>query len=236
MDKINHSFPTEKHEQLHAIKLVRTPYLARKLALWCGGIFMLLILSLFLPWTQNISSRGTLSALNPSDRPQTIQSTIAGRIEKWHVREGQQVKKGDTILRLSEIKDKYFDPNMLSRMNDQIRSKSYALNASRQKAQSLNKQINALTAGLEYSLRKARNKVIQSALKVQSDSMDLVAVKIENKIAKDQFDRQQKLYDQGLKSLTELEQRKLKLKELLKIEDGSDIDLIREAKNKGLLF
>ncbi|MBC7486145.1 MAG: HlyD family efflux transporter periplasmic adaptor subunit [Cytophagaceae bacterium] len=207
------SIPTEQYEKLQAIKLVRTPHLAHKLAWWCGSLFMLLILILFLPWTQNISSRGKLNSLNPGDRPQTIQSTIAGRIEKWHVREGQQIKKGDTIVRLSEIKDKYFDPNLLSRMDDQIHSKSDALQASRKKAQSLNKQINALTSGLEYSLSKARNKVVQAGLKVQSDSMDMVAIKIENKISKDQFDRQQKLYDQGLKSLTELEQRKLKLQE-----------------------
>ncbi|TDE31694.1 response regulator transcription factor [Flavobacterium ranwuense] len=37
-------------------------------------------------------------------------------------------------------------------------------------------------------------------------------------------------------SLGAIERRKIKLKELLKIEDGSDIDLVREAKNKGLLF
>lgn len=37
-------------------------------------------------------------------------------------------------------------------------------------------------------------------------------------------------------SLGAIEQRKIKLKELLKIEEGSDIDLVREAKNKGLLF
>ena len=37
-------------------------------------------------------------------------------------------------------------------------------------------------------------------------------------------------------SLDAIESRKLNLKELLKIVDGSDIDLIREAKNRGLLF
>jgi DNA-binding NarL/FixJ family response regulator len=37
-------------------------------------------------------------------------------------------------------------------------------------------------------------------------------------------------------SLGEIERRKINLKELLKIENGSDIDLIREAKNQGLLF
>ena len=37
-------------------------------------------------------------------------------------------------------------------------------------------------------------------------------------------------------SLNAIESRKLNLKELLNLKDGSDIDLIREAKNKGLLF
>lgn len=37
-------------------------------------------------------------------------------------------------------------------------------------------------------------------------------------------------------SLNAIESRKLKLKELLNLKDGSDIDLIREAKTRGLLF
>lgn len=37
-------------------------------------------------------------------------------------------------------------------------------------------------------------------------------------------------------SLGAIERRKINLKELLKIEEGSDMDLVREAKNKGLLF
>jgi multidrug resistance efflux pump len=213
MGKNMYSISQQEQAKLQAIRLVHTPSLPHKLAWWCGGLFMLLIISLFLPWTQNISSRGVINSFNPADRPQTIESTIAGRIEMWYVREGQAVKKGDTIVRLSEIKDKYFDPKLLPRMNDQINAKEGALAASRQKVNSLESQVKALQSGLEYSLSKANNKLKQSQLKVQSDSMDLTAAKIENKIASDQFDRQQKLYNQGLKSLTELEQRKLKLQE-----------------------
>lgn len=211
----NDSLDKNKSEfkRLYSMELVRTPDLAHNLAWWCGGIFLLIIFATLLPWTQNISSQGKLTSLNPEDRPQTIHSTIAGRIEKWYVSEGKQVKKGDTIIRLSEIKDKYFDPQLLERTNEQIVSKMEALKSSKSKAEALNKQIEALASGLQYSLNKAKNKVIQNSLKVQSDSMDLVAMKIDNQIAKDQLARQQKLYDQGLKSLTELEQRKLKFQE-----------------------
>jgi hypothetical protein len=37
-------------------------------------------------------------------------------------------------------------------------------------------------------------------------------------------------------SLNAIEVRKLNLKELLKVVDGSNIDLVREARNIGLLF
>ena len=37
-------------------------------------------------------------------------------------------------------------------------------------------------------------------------------------------------------SISAIKQRKIKLKELLEVVDGSDLDLVKEAKNKGLLF
>ena len=61
------------------------------------GVFIL-----FLPWTQNISGSGAVTTLKPDQRPQTIHTAIAGRIEKWYVKEGDYVKKGDTILFISE--------------------------------------------------------------------------------------------------------------------------------------
>lgn len=37
-------------------------------------------------------------------------------------------------------------------------------------------------------------------------------------------------------SLSAIERRKIQLKELFKIDEGSDIELVREAKNKGIIF
>ena len=53
-----------------------------KILRWVIAVFFLL---LFLPWTQNIRSKGFVTALRPDQRPQTIHSIIAGRIEKWYV-------------------------------------------------------------------------------------------------------------------------------------------------------
>ncbi|PRY10663.1 multidrug resistance efflux pump [Pontibacter ummariensis] len=199
--------------QLEAMKQVQTPRQGRVLTYWIGGIFLVILLCLFLPWTQNISSQGVLTALSPQDRPQTVEAIIAGRIVEWHVLEGTFVNKGDTIASLAEIKEKYLDPNLLANLEEQLEAKQGSAVATGAKAEAMQEQIQALREGLVFSLQKGRNKVEQTRLKLQSDSIDLVAQRTELAIAESQFERQESLYEQGLKSLTELEQRRLKLQE-----------------------
>ena len=206
-------FDNTEHPQLEVMAEVQTPRMGRTLTYWIGGIFLVIVLCMFLPWTQNIRSQGMLTALSPADRPQTIEATIAGRIEKWHVMEGDLVKKGDTIASISEIKEKYMDPNLLVNMEEQVEAKQQSVDANESKVQAMQEQIKALREGLGFSLQKARNKVEQTRLKLKSDSMDVVAQRTELEVAEAQLQRQENLYKQGLKSLTELEQRRLKLQE-----------------------
>ena len=92
-----------------------------------------LLIAFFLPWTQNITSTGQVTTLTPEQRPQTLQSQIPGRIEEWFVKEGDFVKKGDTILRISEIKSEYFDDRLTERTNEQILAKSTSETAYKEK-------------------------------------------------------------------------------------------------------
>jgi multidrug resistance efflux pump len=171
------------------------------------------IIILFLPWTQNIRSYGNVTALQPNQRPQTIHSIISGKIEKWYVQEGQFVKKGDTILNISEIKEEYLDPNLVRNTENQLKSKESSVQSYSSKVNANDNQIDAAINLRKLKLEQARNKLIQGNLKVQSDSIDLTAAEINYKIAKDQFDRMQELYKEGLKSLTDLENRKQKMQE-----------------------
>ena len=175
--------------------------------------FVIGFAALFLPWTQNVRANGVLTALNPEDREQTIHTLISGRIEKWFVQEGQLVNAGDTIVYISEIKAEYLDPEIVSRSGQQTRAKSEAQNAYKNKARALSTQIDALKKSQVLKLEQAQNYVLQNELKVVSDSIELETALINLDIAEKQFARQQTLYDQGLKSLTELEQRKQKLQE-----------------------
>ncbi len=171
--------------------------------------FAILLVVMFLPWTQNIGAKGKVTTLKPDQRPQTIHSVIAGRVEKWFVQEGDFVEKGDTILFISEIKDAYFDPELLSRTKDQLSAKELSVKSYMEKIRALDNQIDALVQTSSLKLEQARNKLKQAKLKVTSDSMDYKAAAINYDIAKEQFNRMEKLYDDGLKSLTDLENRKL---------------------------
>ena len=171
------------------------------------------IIVLFLPWTQNITGKGYLTTLTPDQRPQTIQSPIPGRIEKWYVREGDFVEKGDTILFISEIKNEYFDPNLVQRTGQQIKAKEMSVTSYQGKVKALNNQIGALSNERSLKLQQAKNKLLQSKLKVKSDSIDFEAAKTNISIAERQYNRIEQLQSEGLKALTDVEEKRLKLQE-----------------------
>lgn len=176
-----------------------------------GGFFIVCFIILFLPWTQNVTADGYVTTLTPDQRPQTIQSQIPGRIEKWHVREGDFVKKGDTILHISEIKTEYQDPKLIERSRLQRDAKQNSVMSYKQKVSALEKQTYAIKKERELKLSQAKNKLLQSHLKVKSDSMDLGAAEINYKIAEIQYKRSLTLQKEGLKPMTDVEQKNIKL-------------------------
>lgn len=168
---------------------------------------------LFLPWTQNISGNGAVTTLLPDQRPQTVQTAIAGRIEKWYVKEGDFVNKGDTILYISEIKEDYLDPKLVENTKNQMDAKKGSQASYNGKITSLSAQIRAINNEKYLKLQQAKNKIKQAILKIKSDSIDLVAVRTQIKIATTQFNRSLSLNKEGLKPLTDVEEKRLKLQE-----------------------
>ncbi|MEZ4948656.1 MAG: HlyD family efflux transporter periplasmic adaptor subunit [Saprospiraceae bacterium] len=180
---------------------------------WLIITFIILLIILFFPWTQNIQSKGIVTSLNPEHRPQTIHSTIAGRIEKWYVQEGQLIKKGDTIVHLSEIKTEYFDPMLVERTGQQADAADQTIGFYQQKANALEQQIGALRNELQLKKQQLANKIEQQQLKINSDSIDLERAIIDLQIAERQLNRTKALEEKGLKSLTEVEDKNLKFQE-----------------------
>jgi adhesin transport system membrane fusion protein len=169
--------------------------------------------ALFLPWTQNVMSKGFVTSLQPDKRPQTLQSVIGGRIERWMIQEGQFVRKGDSLLFISETKNEYFDPRLLERTSQQIIAKQSSSRNYEQKAASLATQVDALKENKRLKLLQGVNKIEIYRLKVVSDSMDYIAANTNNNIAMAQMKRMDTLFSEGLYSRTDLEIRRQKLQE-----------------------
>ena len=179
-----------------------------------AGVSIIGLIALFLPWTQNISGTGAVTTLKPNQRPQSIQSVISGRIEKWYVQEGDFVNKGDTILFISEIKEDYMDPNLVENTKNQMNAKKQSLQSYGSKVNTLSGQIQAIETEKTLKLEQAQNKIKQSLLKIKRDSMDLVAVKTQLKIANTQYNRSLQLNKEGLKPVSDTEDKRLKLQEV----------------------
>ncbi|HEY3402163.1 MAG TPA: efflux RND transporter periplasmic adaptor subunit [Ohtaekwangia sp.] len=175
----------------HTLRTLRTQPGTRWLAKLLVCFLILFTLLLFLPWQQNIRGIGQVTALSPANRPQTVETVIAGRIQKWYVREGDLVKKGDTIARISEVKEKYFDPELLSRLRQQIIAKESSLEAKREKAKALQRQVKALHETMQ--------------LKVEQLKAKLDAEKVKYQNAENQLLRNKKLYEAGNIPLTKFQ-------------------------------
>lgn len=174
---------------------------------WWWIFFGLLLLILFLPWTQTVRGKGSVIALRQEQRPQQINTIIAGRIVKWHIKEGDFVKAGDTLVQLAEVKDSYLDPQLLDRTREQITAKQRGIDYYKNKVGATESQLGALAQALQLKITSLENKIRQTQVKLQSDSIEAAAAANDFRIATLQYTRQRQLFDSGLVSLTQLEQR-----------------------------
>jgi multidrug efflux pump subunit AcrA (membrane-fusion protein) len=192
---------------------------------WFYGILVSLFIFLFLPWTQNIRARGAVTTLRQEYRPQQLNTIIAGRIVKWHVKEGDMVKKGDTIAQLAEIKDAYLDPQLLDRTKEQMEAKVASVSSYTDKVNATSEQMKAIEQSRGLKLEQLQNKIQQNTLKIISDSMDMIAANNDFKIAEAQYKRQLVMRDSGLASLVQVEQRNQSMQSALAKKMSAEIKL-----------
>jgi multidrug efflux pump subunit AcrA (membrane-fusion protein) len=180
-----------------------------KIKFWFWTIIIALLCIGFLPWTQNIRAKATVTALRQEQRPQELNSIIGGKIVKWFVKEGDMVKEGDTILELGEVKVDYLDPQLLSRTKQQIDAKQVSINGYLNKVNAIQTQISSLTQGRDLKLQSLDNKIKQQELKIKIDEADYQAAQNELNAMKRQIEAAQIMLDSGVISLIDFERRKI---------------------------
>ncbi len=227
MDAIRKKVESEigDHRSINSFNNVYRIHHKSKVRYWFLGIMIAVAVMLLLPWTQNIRAKGFVTTLRQEQRPQQLNTIIAGRIIKWYVKEGDFVKEGDTIVQLAEIKDDYLDPQLLSRTKEQMNAKESAVENYRNKIGTVDQQMNALIEALALKLQELQNKIDQQKMKIRSDSMEFVAAINDYSIKSLQLVRQQAMYDSGLVSLVQLEQRNQAKQDALAKRTTSEIKL-----------
>ena len=202
---------------------------------WFWGILIFLFLFLFLPWTQNIRSRGRVTTLRPEQRPQEINTIIGGRIVRWNVKEGDRVKKGDTLLQLTEVKESYLDPQLVQRTGEQLNAKQRSVEFYQSKADAAGTQLQALEREQLLKLEQNSNKLEQQSRKIEAGEQDLRAAENEVTVTERQLSAGQELFQSGAIALIDLERRRVNYQNALAKKVSAQNKLANERQERTIL-
>ncbi len=174
----------------------QTPAFVRRLGRWLFWLFFIIpFLMLFLPWLQNISASGMLTALNPADRRQTVEAPISGVISKWYVQEGTRVKMGDVLLDMTDV-----DPNFQNRLGEQLDASANKLKAKEDELKSYQLQLQSYQTVRDSKVSAASYKRDTAQQKVLAATEAIYAAQANLETAELQLTRMQRLLAEGLVS------------------------------------
>lgn len=205
----SHTNSPEIRYYTSALQRVNTPKHAQKLALVTALLLVFVVLFfVYAPWVQNVVGSGTVTSFVPNDRPQTIQSQISARIQKWYVNEGANVQRGDTIALLQDINVGFMSQDFLDNIKEVQRN-------------TISAQENAIAV--------AAQRTAQALQRVEAAQASLENAKVELATARIRFDRASGLAKQGLSSTRDLETATLSLQKSMADSIRSETSL-RSAK------
>lgn len=166
--------------------------IARRVAL---ATICFLVFAALMPWQQNLSGAGQVVAYAADERPQPLQSTIGGRVVRWHVLEGETVEAGQLLVDLADN-----DPERLRRLERRVDAARSQLEAYRAAATAYEERVQALEQSQRAQIDAARAEVqiAREALAAQREA--LAAAEAGVATARLQQTRLQGLANEGLAS------------------------------------
>ncbi len=184
-----------------AARRIPVPAAPRRVARWLAMALVCFVgCSALAPWQQNVSGSGEVIALSPDQRPQVIQATVGGTIERWHVVEGQRVEAGDPLVTLRDN-----DPQRAARLQSMLDAARSRLDASQAGLSAHEARVEAVEASRRAQLEVARAEIAEarSSLRALREVVDATELRLET--ASRQQGRLQALASDGLASTRERE-------------------------------
>lgn len=203
--------PPNSMAQYTAMQLVRSSRRVRIFAVWLLLVMVgVLLAMLLLPWQQTARGTGRVIAYFPTERPQTVESPIYGRVANWgnNIVEGARVKKDDFIL---EIRDN--DASRSQRLTDQMANTQEKIRLLKTKAETYGRQVEDLTEAKKMLIQAGEELIEAAKQKISAEEQGLRAARAGEVQTKANFERQKALRDLGIQAGKEIEQELRKYEE-----------------------
>ncbi len=197
------SRPAHQYRALKAVESSRGyVVLAIVLSLFLIGLAGVLV---FVPWQQSITGIGKIMIVSPMDRPQSIEAQIPARLQAWHVRDGQSVKKGQLIAELLDLDSKFLDPQQIKQLEAQKQALIGRRAAAQARAQALQRQVGSLKLSQGAAIPSTKERSAQAHDRISAAEQAIEAAKQNTVTTELNLQRMKDLFDKGVRSRRDLE-------------------------------
>lgn len=184
-----------------------TAPIARRIARSLITAFLALLVFLALtPWQQNVRGTGRVVAYIPGDRQQIIGAPVEGRVSRWLVKEGSQVKRGEVI---AELQDN--DPLLLERLRNERQALLDRQAAVDNRVETFREQLRMAELARPQALAAASSRVDMGRQRQIAAAQALDAARAARLTSSLNLNRQQSLQEKGLASRRTLELAQLEI-------------------------
>ena len=211
MQRVQTSF-IHRTTEVVSLRMMETSRGLRTVAIAFLILIMLLGVSLvYVPWQQSVTGYGRVIVFSPMERPQSIEAQIPGRIRRWNVVEGQQVKAGEVIAEILDIDSKFLITEQVERLEEQRGFLQTGLTQSVARESALTSQLkdvdnsrNAAIPAAEQRLRQASDRLRVAEQNVEQAKQAVVTAELNLR-------RVDELFRKGLRSKRDLELTELEI-------------------------
>jgi multidrug resistance efflux pump len=182
--------------ELRSLRLVRPSVSTRALAVvLIAALVAAIVGMLFVPWQQTSRGAGRVVAYHPTERPQTVEAPIYGRVARWgdNIVEGAILTKGQLVL---EIDDN--DAERGKRLEQQVSATQQKLAFAAEKVKSYYAQIDEYRQARELVSQSYQELLAVADQKIKAAEADLAAAKAAEWQLKLDHERQGTLAREGI--------------------------------------
>jgi len=176
--------------------MVPTTHFVRALGRILLFVFVMTpFLLLLVPWQQSVNASGRVIAFDPTERQQTIEAPVDGRISKIYVRENSRVKQGDKLL---SIQDQ--NPNLVGLLESQKLAIMDRKKAASERRETFRIQTDALMTSRKAAERAATERVEMALRRYDASKQSVEVARLSRDVASENYKMEDKLRPEGLNS------------------------------------